>query len=73
MKTTMAQNVRNVIWRKSFAHTHTHTLLSRRDNILIQKIGKFTFITHILSEKVMPNATTVHTNRGTLSTCISCA
>lgn len=25
MKTTMAQNVRNVIWRKSFAHTHTHT------------------------------------------------
>lgn len=29
MKTTMAQNVRNVIWRKSFAHTHTHTLCSQ--------------------------------------------
>lgn len=29
MKTTMAQNVRNVIWRKSFAHTHTHSALKK--------------------------------------------
>lgn len=34
MKTTMAQNVRNVIWGN---HLHTHTLLSRRDKLLIKK------------------------------------
>lgn len=57
MKTTMAQNVRNVIiWGKSLTYTHCS-----QEGITYSCKKKIT-LTQVLNEKVTPNATTVHAN-----------